>query len=99
MKKIILIFSIFFLLILTTFIKNETKEIEKKIFLKKENIRELKAKHDLVLLDYNYLGSPKKLVKLLEELFDDEFINYRLDKIQKIIFFSDRILFQTDNLK
>ena len=99
MKKIILIFSIFFLLILTTFIKNETKEIENQIFLKKENIRELKAKYDLVLLDYNYLGSPKKLFKLQEELFDDEFINYGLDKIQKIIFFSDRILFQTDNLK
>ena len=99
MKKIILIFSIFFLLILTTFIKNETKEIEKKIFLKKENVRELKVKYDLVLLDYNYLGSPKKLVKLQEKLFDDEFINYGLDKIQKIIFFSDRILFQTDNLK
>ncbi len=28
MKKVILIFSILFLLILTTFIKNETKEIE-----------------------------------------------------------------------
>ena len=82
MKKIILIFSIFFLLILTTFIKNETKEIENQIFLKKENIRELKAKYDLVLLDYNYLGSPKKLVKLKEELFDDEFIYYSLDKIQ-----------------
>ena len=99
MKKIILIFSIFFLLILTTFIKNETKEIENQIFLKKENIRELKAKYDLVLLDYNYLGSPKKLFKLQEELFDDEFINYRLDEIQKIIFFNDKVLFQTDNLK
>ena len=99
MKKIILIFSIFFLLILTTFIKNETKEIEKKIFLKRENVRELKVKYDLVLLDYNYLGSPKKLVKLQEKLFDDEFINYGLDKIQKIIFFSDKVLFQTDNLK
>ena len=99
MKKIILILSIFFLLILTTFIKNETKEIEKKIFLKRENVRELKVKYDLVLLDYNYLGSPKKLVKLQEKLFDDEFINYGLDKIQKIIFFSDKVLFQTDNLK
>ena len=99
MKKIILIFSIFFLLILTTFIKNETKDLEKKIFLKKENIRELKAKYDLVLLDYNYLGSPKKLVKLQEELFDDEFTYYGLDRVQKIIFFSDKILFQTENLK
>ena len=99
MKKFILISTIFFLLIFTTFIKNATKEIEKTIFLKKENIRELKIKHDLVLLDYNYLGSPKKLIKLQEELFDEKFINYRRDKIQKIIFFNDEVLFQTDTVK
>ena len=99
MKKFILVSTIFFLLIFTTFIKNATKEIEKTIFLKKENIRELKIKHDLVLLDYNYLGSPKKLIKLQEELFDEKFINYRRDKIQKIIFFNDEILFQTDTVK
>ena len=67
--------------------------------MKKESIRALKAKHDLVLLDYNYLGSPRKIAKLKEELFDDEFINYGLNKINKIIFFSDKILFQTDDLK
>ncbi len=99
MKKIILIFSIFFLLIFTTFIKNATKEIEKNIFIKKENIRELRTKYDLVLLDYNYLSSPKRLVKFQDLLFDDEFQNYGYEKIQKIIFFSDRVLFQTDNLK
>ena len=99
MKKLILIFAIFFLLISTTFIKNASKKIEKKIYLKNENISELKTKYDLVLLDYNYLSSPNRLIKLQEELFDDQFVNYDLDKIRKIIFFNEKILFQTDKLK
>ena len=99
MKKVILIFAIFFLLISTTLIKNASKEIEKKIYFKNENISELKIKYDLVLLDYNYLSSPNRLIKLQEELFDDQFVNFDLNKIQKIIFFNEKILFQTNKLK
>ena len=99
MKKVIPISLIFFLLISTTFIKNATKEIENKIYLKKENISELKIKYDLVLLDYNYLSSPNRLINLQDKLFDDQFVNYDLNKIQKIIFFNEKILFQTDKLK
>mgnify|MGYP001478082298 FL=1 len=99
MKKVVLISAIFFLLISTTFIKNATKEIENKIYLKKENISELKIKYDLVLLDYNYLSSPNRLINLQDKLFDDQFVNYDLNKIQKIIFFNEKILFQTDKLK
>ena len=99
MKKVILIFAIFFLLISTTLIKNASKEIEKKIYFKNENISELKIKYDLVLLDYNYLSSPSRLIKLQEELFDDQFVNFDLNKIQKIIFFNEKILFQTNKLK
>tara|TARA_S200000501_G_scaffold331952_1_gene334310 strand:+ start:936 stop:1229 length:294 start_codon:yes stop_codon:yes gene_type:complete len=96
MKKVIPISLIFFLLISTTFIKNATKKIEKKIYFKNENISEFKTKYDLVLLDYNYLSSPNRLIKLQEKLFDDQFVNYDLDKIKKIIFFNEKILFQTD---
>ncbi len=99
MKKIILIFSIFILLIFTTFTKNATKEIEKEIFITKENIRELKAKYNLVLLDYNYLSSPERLTKLNKELFDNELLNLDLERIKKIIFFNDNILFQSEKIK
>ena len=99
MKKIILIFSIFILLIFTTFTKNATKEIEKEIFITKENIRELKAKYNLVLLDYNYLSSPERLTKLNKKLFDNELLNLDLERIKKIIFFNDNILFQSEKIK
>ena len=98
MKKVILIFATFFLLISTTLIKNATKEIEEKIYSKNENISELKTKYDLVLLDYNYLSSPNRLIKLQKELFNVQFVNYDLDKIKKIIFFNEMILFQTDKM-
>tara|TARA_A100000164_G_scaffold252512_1_gene224869 strand:- start:351 stop:650 length:300 start_codon:yes stop_codon:yes gene_type:complete len=99
MKKILLSFLVFILLIVTTFTKNATKELEKNIFITKENIRELKNKYDLVLLDYNYLSSPKRLVKFQEELFDDQLYSFDLENLQKIIFFNNKVLFQTNKIK
>ena len=63
MKKLIILLSIFFLLIFTTLVKNSTKKIEKKIYDTKENLRILKDKHEMVLLDFNYLSSPEKLLE------------------------------------
>ena len=98
MKKILLSFLVFILLIVTTFTKNATKELEKNIFVTKEN-RELKNKYDIVLLDYNYLSSPKRLVKFQEELFDDQLYSFDLENLQKIIFFNNKVLFQTNKIK
>ena len=62
MKKIILIFSIIFLIVITTITKNSTKKLENQIFITKENISVLKDQYEMVLLDYNFLSSPKKLI-------------------------------------
>ncbi len=61
MKKIISSVLIIFLIFLTSVIKNSTKKIDAKIFNLKEDIRLLNEKYELVLLDYNFLSSPKKL--------------------------------------
>ena len=53
MRKLILLLSIFFLLIFTTLIKNSTKEIEKKIYNSKENLRILKNQHEMELIEFN----------------------------------------------
>ena len=70
MKKIILILSIFFLVIVTTITKNSTKSIEKQIYNTKENLIILKQKHELILLEFNYLSSPEKLMEYQSKYFE-----------------------------
>ena len=84
MKKIILIFSIFFLIVVTTFTKNSTKKLDNQIFIIKENIRVLKDKYELVLLDYNFLSSPKKLLEYQSKYFETDLISLDITQIKEI---------------
>ena len=84
MKKFFLIFFIIFLIIVTTVTKNSTKSLESKIFSIKENISILKNKYELVLLDYNYLTTPKKLIEYQSKYFEDNLIYLDINKIKKI---------------
>jgi len=84
MKKIILISSIIFLIIVTTFTKNSTKKLDKQIFNIKENIHVLKDKYELVLLDYNFLTSPKKLLEYQSKYFETDLIHLDITQIKEI---------------
>ena len=84
MKKLILIFSIFFLIVITTLTKNSTKKLENQIFNTGENIRVLKDKYELELLDYNFLTSPKKLLQYQFKYFENDLILLDINKIKKI---------------
>ena len=84
MKKLVLLLSIFFLLIFTTIVKNSTKEIEKKIYDTKETLRVLKNKYGMVLLDFNYLTSPKKLMEYQSKYFENELSEIDIIKLKKI---------------
>ena len=84
MKKLVLLLSIFFLLIFTTIVKNSTKEIEKKIYDTKETLRVLKNKYEMVLLDFNYLTSPKKLMEYQSKYFENELSEIDIIKLKKI---------------
>ena len=84
MKKLFLIFFIIFLIIVTTLTKNSTKKLESQIFSIKENISILKNKYELVLLDYNYLTTPEKLMKYQSEYFENNLIPLDITKIKKI---------------
>jgi hypothetical protein len=86
MKKIIFFLLIGILIFATTLTKNSTKKIDKKIFETKENMVFLKNKYELVLLDYNYLSSPKKLMNYQNEYFENYLIPKKIDKINEIIF-------------
>ena len=72
LKKILLIIPIIILIISTTLTKNSTKKLDKNIFETQENIRALNDIYELVLLDYNYLTSPNKLMEYSKIYFDKE---------------------------
>ena len=84
MKKLFLIFFIIFLIIVTTVTKNSTKKLESQIFKIRENISILKNKYELVLLDYNYLTTPKKLMEYQYKYFENNLIPLDVNKIKKI---------------
>jgi len=86
MKKIIFSILIIVLIFLTSIIKNSTKNIDAKIFNTKEDIILLKEKHELVLLDHNYLSSPKKLIEYQKKYFENDLIPTDIRDIREIHF-------------
>ena len=84
MKKIILIFSILFLIVVTTFTKNSTKKLDNQIFSVRENMSVLKNKYELVLLDYNFLTTPKKLLEYQSKYFETDLIPLDITQIKEI---------------
>ena len=72
MKKLFFFIPVIFLIIATTFTKNSAKQLDKKIFETRENLRVLQDRYELVMLEYNYLTSPKKLMEYQKKYFDNE---------------------------
>ena len=71
-KRILLTTPIILLIVSTTLTKNSTKKLDKSIFETQENIRALNDLYELVLLDYNYLTSPNKLMEYSQIYFEKE---------------------------
>jgi len=92
MKKIIFSILTIILIFFTTIIKNSTKDIDVKIFNIKEDIRVLKEKYELVLLDHNYLSSPKKLNEYQKKYFENELVPTDITDIGEIDFYSKNTL-------
>ena len=97
MKNFFLFFTVIFLIVATTYTKNSTKKLENKIFITEENISVLKDKYELVLLDYNYLTSPKKLLYYQSQYFEKELSNIDVNSIKELIMKKDKIIIQNFN--
>ena len=82
MKKVVLAFVIFFLVLSTALIKNTTKQIEDEIFTVKENIRVLKSEFENVSLEYDYLSSADKLLEYQSLYFENDLIQKNLKDIK-----------------
>ena len=92
MKKIVFTSIIIVLIFLTSIIKNSTKKIDVKIFDLNEDIRLLNEKYELVLLDHNYLSSPKKLNEYQKKYFENDLIPTDITNIGEIDFTKNEIL-------
>ena len=84
MKKLFFFIPVIFLIFATTVTKNSTKQLDKKIFEIKENLRVLQDKYELVLLEYNYLTSPKKLMEYQRKYFDDYLLDADIENLNWI---------------
>jgi len=84
MKKLFFFIPVIFLIIATTVTKNSTKQLNKKIFEIKENLRVLQDKFELEMLEYNYLTSPKKLMEYQKKYFDDELLEADIESLNLI---------------
>ena len=84
MKKIIFSITIVILIFLTSIIKNSTKKVDIEIFDLKEDIRLLNEKYELVLLDHNYLSSPKKLNEYQKKYFENDLTPTDITDVEKI---------------
>ena len=92
MKKIIFSITIVILIFLTSIIKSSTKKVDIEIFNLKEDIRLLNEKYELVLLDHNYLSSPKKLNEYQKKYFENDLIPTDITDFGKINFANNEIL-------
>jgi len=83
-KKLFFFIPVIFLIFATTVTKNSTKQLDKKIFEIKENLRVLQDKFELVMLEYNYLTSPKKLMEYQKKYFDNELLETDIESLNWI---------------
>lgn len=82
MIKSATIVLIFFLILLTAFIKNSTKKLEDEIYIKQENLRGLNKDFQNVKLEFNYLSSSERLMEFKELYLDNELIRKNIDQIE-----------------
>ena len=91
MKKIFFLIPVILLIFATTVTKNSTKKLDKKIFEIKENVRILQEKYELVMLEYNYLTSPKKLMEYQKKYFDNELFESDIQSLNWIEIQNDEV--------
>lgn len=83
MRKTLLA-TIIFLIIVTSLVKNSTKEIEDQTFSINENIRTLKSELGDLMLEYNYLSSPNKLIEYQSQYFENDLKKIDIKKMKKV---------------
>ena len=81
-KSLILSLTVFFtLMIITSLIKNKTRNLEKEIEKINKEVAFLEKQLSDAEIDYIYLSSPKKLKKYLSTLSKEEYLSFDHSRI------------------
>ena len=97
MRNSILFFFLILLIITTTIIKNSSKNLENQIFITNENINILKNKYELVLLEFNFLTSPKQLLDYQSQYFENNLISKDITKMKLIVEQNEKLIISEFN--
>ena len=82
MKKIVLVFPIFSLILSTAIIKNSAKKNEDKIFTLSENIRILNSELEKIKLEFDYLSSSDKLLEYQSLYFENDLVQKKIENVK-----------------
>ena len=97
MRNSILFFFLILLIITTTIIKNSSKNLENQIFVTNENINILKNQYELVLLEFNFLTSPKQLLDYQSKYFENNLISKDITKMKLIVEQNEKLIISDFN--
>ena len=97
MRNSILLFFLIVLIIATTIIKNSSKNLENQIFVTNENINILKNQYELVLLEFNFLTSPKQLLDYQSKYFENNLISKDITKMKLIVEQNEKLIISEFN--
>ena len=97
MKKIYLVISIIFLILLTNLIKNSSKNLETEIFNSLENLSVLTKELDYITLENNYLNSPTRLLELKKSLNDEAYLPITITELKILKIEKNQILINNFN--
>ena len=84
MKKFFVFILIFSLIVVTSLIKNSTKELDDEIYSLNENIRFLENRLKDTKLEYDYLSSSEKLLEYQKLYFENSLQKKSIDEIKSV---------------
>ena len=92
MKNFFIFLLVFSTIIITSLIKNSTKEIEDEVYLLKENIRFLESRLKNNKLEHDYLSSSEKLLEFQKLYFENSLQKKSINEISQIEILNNQLL-------
>ena len=98
MKKLLVFFIIFALIICTSLIKNSTKDLDYQIYSIKENLLFLENRFQDSKLEYDYLSSSEKLLEYQKLYFESSLTKKPLKELKILKIGKDGLIINELNL-